>query len=149
MTAASEGESMTGLGKRVFLVSRSQSPWQGYTGNYEQEQAGKKIAAIPMTLDLEAVPHLANYTVNGLPFLAIDRANKRVVANADLFGSLQRPNTTRLCVGEKVVMGKFNADKLQIKPWELVAFLLESHLIETYQHLEATLHVRAEEDSPA
>lgn len=139
---------MAGAFKKSYFISRGQSPWQGYTSDYQQEQAGKTIAAATMTSALEAVPHLASYTANGVPWLAIDRAHKCVVVNATLFGTLRRPDVTRMRAGEKVQVGKIVAPALLENPRLIVAFLLESQLIETYQHLEATVELLDENDAP-
>lgn len=148
ITASTFGEeAMNQHCKKEFHIDRGQSPWQGYTESYQQEQAGKSIAAIPMTATFEPLPHLASFSLSGTPFLAIDRAARRVVVNNAVFSDLKRPDTTRMKPGTKFVMGKIVSESLLARPWEVVAFLLESQLIETYQHLEATFSLQSEEES--
>jgi len=133
------GENVSNLCKRDFFIDRSKSAWQGYTANYEQEQAGKKIAAVHITPEMVRLPHLASFTFDGIPLMAIDRANKRVVVSGTFFSQMNRPDATRMNPGETFVMGKVIDARLLEKAPELVEFLLESQLIETYQHLESTL----------
>ena len=133
------GEPMAKLCKSEYFITRDQSPWQNYTNSWAEEQAGKTIAAADITQDMEFVPHLASFTFEGTPFLAIDRKNRRVVVSSRCFSELRRPDVTNLPAGEEIVMGRILAANLLERAPELVEFLLESQLIETYHHLEASL----------
>lgn len=140
-------EPMNSSCKKEYFIDRSHSPWQGYTADYNQEQEGKKISAVKITPEMERVPHLAGYTINGVPLLAIDRTNKRVVVNETFFGTIIRPDVTSLGPTETVAMGTIHEAKLRDDPGFIIGFLLESQLIETYKHLEATVKLLEEKDS--
>lgn len=133
------GEPVAKRCKPEYFITRDQSPWQNYTNSWAEEQAGKTIAATDVTQDIERVPHLASFTFEDTPLLAIDRANKRVVVSSRCFSEIHRPDVTNLPAGEEVVMGRVVEPKLLERTPELVEFLLESQLIETYHHLEASL----------
>ncbi|RPJ09449.1 MAG: hypothetical protein EHM28_01505 [Spirochaetaceae bacterium] len=125
--------------KQQFTTGREQSPWQGYTASAAEEQAGKSISATAITDTMERLPHLSDYTLDGLPFLAIDRQARRVVINQNLFSSLTRADATRARSGEKLVIGRITESRLLQEPWNVFAFLLESQIIETYWHIGATI----------
>ena len=142
------GEEVKTFCKKEYHTERGQSPWQNYTRDYKEEQAGKTISAVKITDEMERVPHLASYSMDGKPLLAIDRAHQRVVVNESFFGELKRPDVTRMRAGESVAVGKIIEPKLLEDPGFLVSFLIESQLIETYQHLEATIKLKGEKNTP-
>ncbi len=133
------GEPVTKRCKYEYFITRDQSPWQNYTNSWAEEQAGKTIAAVDISQDMERVPHLASFTFEGTPLLAIDRENRRVVVSGRCFSEIHRPDVTNLPEGKDVVMGRILGSKLLDRAPELVEFFLESQLIETYHHLEASL----------
>jgi hypothetical protein len=141
------GEIMKDYCRRQYLIYRSDNPWSDYTKSYEQEQAGKQIAAVELTDEFERIATLASYTIDGQPLLADDRKNQRIVANQTFFSPLARPDVTALRAGEKFIVGKALDAKLYADPGFLVSFLIDSQLIQTYHHMEATLNLRHEEDS--
>ncbi|MGC4117952.1 MAG: hypothetical protein QM765_26070 [Myxococcales bacterium] len=124
-------------------VDRGQSPWQGFTSSAEEEAAGKHVAAVADLSKLERVPHLAKYDVAGKPLLAIDRDRQRVVVSAEHFTDLERADGTRAGTTK---LGTVKSAALRAKPRELVLFLVESQLIQTYWHLESKLCLDSEED---
>lgn len=138
-TASFGGDPVSKLCKTDYFITRDQSPWQGYTSSYTEEQAGKTIAAVSITPEMERVPHLASFTTEAIPFLAIDRAKKCVVVSDRFFSQIHRPDVTGIRPGETIVMGRVTRPELLDRAPELVEFLLESQLIETYHHLEASL----------
>ena len=141
------GEIMKEYCRRQYLIYRSDNPWGDYTKSYEQEQAGKQIAAVKLTDEYERIASLASYTIDGQSLLADDRKNQRVVANQVFFSQIARPDVTALRAGEKLIVGKALDSKLYEDPGFLVSFLIDSQLIQTYHHMEATLNLRHEEDS--
>jgi len=130
---------MAKLCKSEYFITRDQSPWQNYTNSWAEEQAGKTIAAVDITDNMERIPHLASFTFEGTPYLAIDRTNRRVVVSGRYFSEMHRPDVTNLPEGKQVVMGRITEPKLLDQAPDLVEFFLESQLIETYRHLEASL----------
>jgi len=141
------GEIMKEYCRRQYLIYRSDNPWGDYTKSYEQEQAGKQIAAVKLTDEYERIASLASYTIDGQSLLADDRKNQRVVANQVFFSPLARPDVTALRDGEKFIVGKALDSRLYEDPGLLVSFLIDSQLIQTYHHMEATLNLRHEENS--
>lgn len=127
-------------------IDRGQSPWQGYTSSAAEEAAGKHVFAVADLGKLEKVAHLAKYDVGGLPLLAIDREQRRVVVSAGHFSDLERADGTRAGVTK---MGTVKSDALKKKPRELALFLVESQLVQTYWHLESKLCLDSEDDGEA
>jgi hypothetical protein len=122
-----------------YTVTRNENPWDQYTGSYEEEQAGRVIAAVAMVDAFERVPHLESYALQKEPFLAIDRAGRRVVLNERFFSTMNRVDVTRIRAGERQEMGTVRDQRLIESPRSLIAFLIESQLIISYVHIEATL----------
>ncbi|KAF1079246.1 MAG: hypothetical protein GQF41_4442 [Candidatus Rifleibacterium amylolyticum] len=141
------GETVRECCRKQYLIYRSDNPWGDYTKSYEQEQAGKQIAAVELTDEYERIVSLASYTIDGQSLLADDRKNQRIVANQAFFSPLARPDVTALRAGEKFIVGKALDSRLYADPGFLVSFLMYSQLIQTYHHMEATLNLRHEEDS--
>lgn len=133
--------------RRQYLIYRSDNPWGDYTQSYEQEQAGKQIAAVALADEYERIESLASYTIDGQALLADDRKNQRIVANQAFFSQIERPDVTALRAGEKFIVGKALDSRLYEDPGFLVSFLIDSQLIQTYHHMEATLHLKHEENS--
>jgi len=132
---------------RQYLIYRSDNPWGDYTKSYEQEQAGKQIAAVELTGEYEQIASLASFTIGGKPLMTNDRKNQRIVINQAFFSPIARPDVTALRPGEKFIVGKALDPRLFEAPGFLVSFLLDSQLIQTYHHMEATLNLLHEEDS--
>ncbi|HEY3449603.1 MAG TPA: hypothetical protein VGK67_24835 [Myxococcales bacterium] len=126
-----------------LAIDRGQSPWQGYTSSAEEEASGKHVAAVADLSKLERVPHLAKYDLAGKPLLAIDRERRRVVVSGEHFGDLERADGTRSGVTR---MGTVHSAALKARPRELVLFLVEAQLVQTYWHLEAKVCLDSEED---
>jgi hypothetical protein len=133
--------------RRQYLIYRSDNPWGDYTKSYEQEHAGKQIAAVEFAAEYEKIDTIASYSIEGQALLADDRKNQRIVANQFFFSPIERPDVTALRAGEKFIVGKALDSRLYEDPGFLVSFLIDSQLIQTYQHMEATLNLRHEEDS--
>lgn len=141
------GETVKECCRKQYLIERSDNPWSDYTKSYEQEQTGKQIAAVELTDEYERIASLASYSIDGQSLLADDRKNQRVVANQAFFSPIARPDVTALRAGEKFIVGKALDSRLYEDPGFLVSFLIDSQLIQTYHHMEATLNLRHEENS--
>lgn len=131
-----------------ITIFRDHSPWRGYTGSAQEEEAGKRVSAVPDLAGLESPEHLAPFAVDGKPLLAIDREKRRVVVSAEHFSDLVRGDATRIEAGQRQVMGTVKSPALRARPRDLVLFLLESQLVETYWHMEAQLRLLKEEETP-
>ena len=122
-----------------FSVHRGQNPWDAYTGSYEAEQASLTVAAAAIEAAFERIEYLSAYVIDNEPLLAIDRAQDRVVVNERFFSSLYRPDVTRIADGARVEIGTVLDARLIETPRRLFSFLIESSLIRTYVHMEASL----------
>lgn len=126
-------------------LQRGESPWNGFTATWEEEDRGMKIAAAPIDPSWERIPRLDAYGP-GDALLAIDRKNRRVVANAKLFSDLSRIDVTRAV--KKHVMGTVKDPALYAKPGRLAELFVVSDLIHCYAHVGATLDLVKETDGP-
>ncbi|EKD81553.1 MAG: hypothetical protein ACD_39C01751G0002 [uncultured bacterium] len=134
--------------RKQYLITQANNPWDDYTRTYEQEQAGKSISAVEIAKEYSLIASLASYTMDNQPLLADDRQQQRIVVNQAFFGPITRPDVTSLRPKERSVICKVSDPRLLNDPGFLVSFLIDSQLIQTYHHLEATLVLRNEEDSP-
>ncbi len=128
----------------VIQVDRGDSPWQGYTSSYQEEEAGKHIAAVVMQAGFERLPGLVEYVDGGEPLLAVDRAARRVVVNARCFSALERCDAAGLAAGARHAVGVCTSAALRAEPRRLARFLVLSQLVQTYWHIGATVHVAGE-----
>lgn len=133
--------------RATLEISRGMSPWAGMTGSAEEERAGRHLKAEAIGSKLEIPAFLEKYRVRGAPLVAIDREGRRVVVNGQFFSDLERADATRLGRREVRVVGKLLGHA--IAPRALATFLLESQIVQTYAHLDATLCLVKEEESAA
>jgi hypothetical protein len=143
------GQDMEKQCAQAWLVSRGDSPWQGYTSDYKEEEAGKHISAVALDPSFEVPKHLTRYAADGKPLLAIDRKGRRVHLEAAFFSDLERPDATRLAKGKRLVFGTLKQLPKGLTHADLARFLVESQLIQTYWHLEARLCPGAVTDDAA
>jgi hypothetical protein len=132
--------------KVQLTVMRGDSPWQGYTSSAAEEQHGKHVRSAAITSAYELLARLAKYAPDGRALLAIDRAKKEVLVSAAHFSEIERRDATRISAGERLKLGTVTDKGLLGRPRELVLFLLDAQLIETYWHLEAQLCLVDEKD---
>jgi len=123
-------------------IDRGDSPWQGFTSSYEEEQRGKQVAAVAFDPAFEPPRHLTEFG----PLLAIDRAARRVVVNAAYFSPISRADATRQTPGARHQLGRCTDPDLLAAPARLARFLVLSELVETYWHVGAELRAT---DDPA
>jgi hypothetical protein len=130
-------------------IDRATSPWTGYTGSAEEEQAGRTLACTRIDPSWEVIPYLRVYGAQGVPIIAIDRKMRRVVLSRAYFrDSFYRADATRLRVGEKVRLGQMVlGTDLARDPSRLELFLLQSHLVLTYAHMGSSLEKVKESQS--
>lgn len=84
-----------------------------------------------------------------MPLLAIDRAQRRVVVSAAHLSAVERVDAPRLAPGERRTVTTLRGAALKARPRDLVLFLLDAQLVQTFWHLEADLCLRDERDTPA
>ncbi|MBN1523879.1 MAG: hypothetical protein JW904_05320 [Spirochaetales bacterium] len=135
--------------KKEYFIQSSQSPWKGFTGSYEEEQAGKTIEAVVITRMFSIPVHLQKYIIDYNSPLAIDRLNKKVYVNDIFFSTLHRADATRAETNEKQIIGAVKDSRLMNNPAFLFSFLIESQIIETYWHVEATVSFINSDDTAA
>jgi len=128
-------------------VESSTNPWEGYTSSYEEEQAGYFIEPKPIDANWSRVDALSGYGLDGEPLIAFDRKKRRVHLSSSHFASrFDRPDATRLRSSDPLQCGRLNpASPLLRQPGSLIRFLLKSHLIRTYAHLESSLELVRED----
>jgi hypothetical protein len=136
---------MIGAAIMLLQLHRGESPWNGFTASWEEEDRGMKIAAAPIDPAYERIPKLDAYGP-GDALLAIDRAGKRVVANEKFFSPLSRVDVTRTV--KKHVIGTAKDKRLYEKPARFAEFLIVSDLIHCYAHVGATVELAKESDGP-
>ncbi len=132
-----------------LMVDRGESPWQGYTATAQEEDAGRHVAAVASTAGLDVPPRLTRYQDGGLAWLAVDRSKRAVVVLASVFGNLERVDVTRLPTGDVRRLGNVTPALAASRARDVVVFLLESQVIQTFIHMEAELRLEREEDTPA
>ena len=132
--------------QQKLLITRADCPWVGMTDSYEKEQATKLVKA--QTLGNTHTPFAALKDFD-LPdvLLAKDPQRKDVHINERYFSDLRRGDATRLGKGIEHPIGNFrDLSFKRLSPRQLVLFLLQAQIIETYWHLEAELCMVSEED---
>jgi hypothetical protein len=133
----------------TLTISRGDSPWLDMTDSYDQEQSNRYVKAVALdTATHAALPSLAAFDK---PDVLMGRNTKRkeVVVNGHYFGDLRRGDATRTAMGKEHLIGEFRDRTFtRLRPRDLVLFLIQSQLIETYWHLEARVLLLKEEDRP-
>lgn len=118
-----------------WTLSRADSPWRDYTSSYDEEQAGLRLAARPLT-DAHQVPDpLAAFP----RLLGIARWERRVHVESAFFSDLDRPDATRLAPGATAPIGTLKALPPGLTWADVARFLVWSQIIRTYVHVEAWL----------
>ncbi len=139
----------------TWTIDRGTSPWRDFTRTYEEEQAGREVRAVPfgdpraVTAGLEVPPDLVlpgRAAPLIAPLIAIDRAARRVVVNADAFGDLARIDATSLRSGETRAIGVVRDAAFLADPRGLVRFLVTAQIVQTYVHVEASVRLLSEHD---
>jgi hypothetical protein len=130
-------------------VHRGESPWLGFTSSADEEERGRHVEALASLEGLEVPARLARYVDGNAPWLAVDRERRVVVVNARVFGNLTRVDVTSLARGETRTVGRVMAPVAVTRARDVVLFLLESQVIQTFIHLEADLRLVREEDRDA
>ncbi len=131
-----------------LFITRADCPWVGMTDSYEKEQATKLVKAQALGSTHTPFAALAPFDQPDL-LLAKDAQRKQVHINEHYFSDLRRGDATRLVKNTEHVIGTFrDLSFKRLSPRQLVRFLLQAQIIETYWHLEAELCVVSEEDQP-
>jgi hypothetical protein len=124
-------------------LRKGESPWNGYTATWDQEDRGMKVSAVAIDPAYERLPKLDAYGP-GPALLAIDRKGGRVVVNEKLFSDLSRIDVTRDT--KKHVIGTVKDKALLASPGRLAELFVVSDVIHCYAHVGASLKMVKEED---
>ncbi len=131
-----------------LTITRADCPWVGMTDSYEKEQATKLVKAQALGSAHTPFAALTPFDQPDL-LLAKDPQRKQVHINERYFSDLRRGDATRLGKGIEHKIGTFrDLSFKRLSPRQIVLFLLQAQIIETYWHLEAELCMVSEEDQP-
>ncbi|MBF0105539.1 MAG: hypothetical protein HQM16_09470 [Deltaproteobacteria bacterium] len=120
-------------------ISRGDSLWQSVISGHEEQEAAKQIKAeFPSKVKLEYPKILDKYRAGQKPLFGIDTVRRRAIIHAGYFSDLQRVDATRAMPKMFLLVGKLLKPSF-MPPRQVVLFLLESQIIETYWHLESEL----------
>ena len=134
--------------QQKLLITRTDCPWVGMTDSYEKEQATKLVKANALGSTHTPFAALKAFDQPDV-LLAKDAQRKEVHINKNHFSDLRRGDATRLGKGIEHQIGTFRDLAFKrLNPRQLVLFLLQAQIIETYWHLEAELCMVSEEDKP-
>ena len=134
--------------EKSWQITRGTSPWQGLTSSSGDEEASKKIRAVPLKdSDYKTVPGLEKYSVNGVIIIGRSEKLRRVAVEVSLFSDLSRADATRPVQGRFKIGTYRDLPFAVLKPRQIAEFLIESQIINTFWHVEADLCLVAEEDS--
>jgi len=130
---------------KKYVIRRDSSPWQGFTSTHEEEEASKKIMALP----IEGSDYRPFLTIPGPDRQVINvtgRSEKlrRVAVDSSLFSDLNRADATRR-TDERFFIGTYKDAALKyFSPSGLADILLESQVVSTYWHMEAEFCLESE-----
>lgn len=132
---------------KSYEITRGTSPWQGFTSSYAEEDSAKKIMAETLKgSDFKAITSLEKYFKSGILIIGRNEKLRRVAVEASLFSDLRRADATRNTSG-RFLIGTYRDISFKIfKPRELAEFLIESHIINTFWHVESHICLVSEED---
>ena len=134
--------------QQKLLITRTDCPWVGMTDSYEKEQATKLVKAHALGSTHTPFAALKAFDQPDV-LLAKDAHLKEVHISERYFSGLRRGDATRLGKGIEHQIGTFrDLSFKRLGPRQLVLFLLQAQIIETYWHLEAELCMVSEEDKP-
>jgi hypothetical protein len=122
-----------------YSVQRGESPWQGFTSSWEEEEKGKIIHA-------RNLPANGYYPLNQPPELmwkgeSILYRNdhlREVAIDQKYFSTLNRVDATSIAKGQSLVVGRVIDSKL-LDPNFLIPFLIKGQILITYIHTDSEL----------
>lgn len=133
---------------KIYEISRAASPWHGFTAGYAEEEAAKNIKAENLEgSDFKPLPALGKYTVSGMVLIGRSEKLRRVAVEASVFSDLKRADVTRKIQG-RLHIGTYRDTSFSIlTPRVLAEFLIESHIIITYWHIESHVCLAGEKET--
>ncbi len=132
---------------KTFSVSRDESPWNGFTSSFEEEEKGKHIQSksFPPS-EYEELRSPSDIMLEKTSILARSESKREVVVNAFYFSNLERVDVTKLKFGESISIGTIRAKELIPLSW-LLAFLIKGQILITYWHTDAEVKIIAKNDT--
>jgi hypothetical protein len=129
-------------------VTRATSPFKVWDSRDTQAKRELIRAANLKAGDFEAIPSLSRYTASGQMLIGIDKKTHDPVVSSKYFLPLARVDATRIEPGQKKEIGTFLGASPGVLGFrDIVLFLLESQVVETYWHVESILCLVSEDDS--
>lgn len=128
----------------VYKIDRHENPWQGMTDTAAQEERNRTILAIELPGPGFKALNAPFFMFRGKPILFRNDTGKEVGVDQKAFSQLERPDATRLSVGEEKRIGMAQNSDL-LNPAFLLPFLLSGQIVTTYWHTDAELRFQAEE----
>ncbi|MFN0077336.1 MAG: hypothetical protein ACKVY0_12765 [Prosthecobacter sp.] len=96
-----------------------------------------------------AVTTTAEHRIDGQPLLWFAADKTQAVLDERCFSDLTMVNVTTLAEGGKITLGKLNEPGRKLAPRAVAWFLMQSGVIQTFVHLEATVHLDSEKSEPS
>jgi hypothetical protein len=142
MTPEIRSDSLVG---KKFEVNRDESPWLGFSSNYEEEEKGKHIQAkslpaigfTPLTSPVELV-------IEKDSLLYRNESLKEVIVNSRFFSDLERVDVTRLELGAEKKIGTIREPNLNNANL-LIPFLLKGQILISFWHTNSEIICLSEE----
>lgn len=136
---------------KILQIDRGTDPWHGMSRTYEEEEANKNIKALNLNKkEFTFFTNLDKYRISNMNLLGKNIKNKFITVEKTFFSDLKKADATRLKVGEKQVIGRINLNVLKSIDYRtLSCFLIESHIITTFWHIESNLCMIKEENLDA
>ena len=133
----------------IIEINRSTNPWAGFTSSAEEEDASKNVQALPVDgTNYAVLPNLVRYNKSNLILIGRNEKLRKVAVNDQVFSDLKRGDAARKADEKDQNIGFIKEKALGLyNPRELVQFLLESHVIITYWHIESKLTLKDEEEN--
>ena len=133
---------------KKYNITRGASPWQGFTSSHEDEEASKKIRALPLEgSDYKPVTSLEKYSRSGMIIVGRSEKLHRVAVEVSFFSDLRRADAAGSTPG-RILVGTCKAALFRIFTCaEIAEFLIESQIVNTFWHVEADFCLVKEDDT--
>ncbi|MDP1587416.1 MAG: hypothetical protein Q8M07_06735 [Prosthecobacter sp.] len=113
-----------------------------HADDFQAVFAATKIDPQTMT----TVKATAEFRRDGQPLLWFAADKSKTVLDERVFGDLTMVNVTTLAKDGKITLGKLKEPGRKLAPRTVAWFLMQSGVIQTFVHLEATVHLDSEKN---
>jgi hypothetical protein len=133
---------------KTLHIDRSTNPWAGMTGSWEEEEINKNIKALSLTdNNFSFFANLDKYKIKDKNLIGKHKDKKIMAVEKDFFSDLSKVDAAIRDKNKTEIIGIFNLDFLKIiDNQNLVCFLIEAQIINTYIHVESNLCLYNEEN---